>query len=139
MKFLSKLPWKLLSKLPWKRIGKISLLVLLAAVALFFVVWGGFRIARVAVYDDYLSNKETVCKIPGLNKGFVPQGLTHVNEKTYIFTGYVGKTHELAIYIVENDTSKEIIPIRADGTRWSGHAGGAAVPGHFLYVAKQAG
>ena len=127
----------MLKKIAFKLIGKIALMILSAIISLFLVVWAGLWIARAVVYPDYLANKETVCTIPGLNDGFVPQGLSHTEDGTYIFTGYVGNTHELAIYLVKDDVAKEIIPVKADGSRWSGHGGGTAVAGNLLYVANE--
>ena len=121
-----------------KKIGMIALLVLGTLLLLVLIAWGGLWIARAMIYSDYIQNKETVCKIPGLSEGFVPQGLTQDGEDRYIFTGYVGDTHEMAIYVSINGESKEIIPVDADGNRWSGHGGGAAVAGNFLYVANEA-
>ena len=124
-------------KFPAKKIGMISLIVLSAIVALFLLVWAGLWIARAIVYSDYIKNKETVCKIPGLSEGFVPQGLTHTEDGAYIFTGYVGDTNELAIYFVKDGKSTEIIPVDEEGKRWSGHGGGVAVANNFVYIANE--
>ena len=120
-----------------KKICKIALLALAGLLALFLLLWAGLWVARAIVYADYIKNKETVCQIPGMNEGFVPQGLTQDGADCYIFTGYTAKTNEMAIYVSKNGQSKEIIPVDGNGERWTGHGGGAAVAGNFLYVANE--
>lgn len=124
-------------KSAWKKIRKILVAAVAALLALVLVVWGGLWVARPIVYGDYISNKETVCRIPALNDGFVPQGLTDIDGETYIFTGYMGDTHELAIYLANDKAEKALIPVDKSGKRYSGHGGGAARAGELLYIANE--
>ena len=106
-----------------KKICKIALIALASLLALFLLLWAGLWVARAIVYADYIQNKETVCKIPGMNEGFVPQGLTQDGADRYIFTGYTAETNEMAIYVSDKGEAREVIPVDPDGKRWAGHGG----------------
>ena len=123
----------------WKKIGRIAGIAIASVLALVLLVYAGLWVARLIVYNDYVCNKETVCKIPALGDGFVPQGLTDIDGETYILTGYMGETHELAIYLANDKSEKELIPVDKDGKRISGHGGGAARAGDLVYIANEAG
>ena len=68
------------------------------------------------MYSDYYKDREAVSNIPGLNDGFVPQGLDY-DEKTdtYIHSGYNGKFIE--IYFVNGKDVKKLIPVDENGER----------------------
>jgi hypothetical protein len=67
---------------------KITVIVLASILALVLLVWGGLWVARAIVYRDYLAEKETVCKIPALGDGFVPQGLSTAEDGVYLHSLY---------------------------------------------------
>ncbi len=116
---------------------KISIIVLGSILAFVLLVWGGLWIARAIVYSDYLSEKETVCEIPALGDGFVPQGLATAEKGVYLHSGYDGKTHDLRLFWVTEEETREIIPLDENGKRWEGHGGGIAWAGEFVYVASE--
>ncbi len=116
---------------------KIPAIVLASILALVLLIWGGLWIARAIVYHDYLAEKETVCKIPAIGDGFVPQGLSTAEAGVYLHSGYDGKTHEMRLFVVTEDDTKELIPTDADGKRLEGHGGGIAWAGDFVYVASE--
>lgn len=116
---------------------KMTLIGVASLLALVLLVWGGLWITRAIVYREYLAQKETVCKIPALGDGFVPQGLSTAETGVYLHSGYDGKTHEMRLFRTTEDTCKELIPIDANGSRWEGHGGGIAWAGDFVYVASE--
>ena len=73
-----------------KTIGSVLLHLLFSLLLLLLVAWIGLLVAKLIVYPDYMDNKETVCTIPGIHEGYVPQGLDHVEGDTYLFSGYHG-------------------------------------------------
>ncbi len=116
-----------------KLILKIFLIVLGAVAALFLLAWLSLHIAKYFMYPDYYEQRENVSNIPGLNEGFVPQGLDYDAETdTYIHSGYNGSYAE--IYFVKGDETKKLIPVNEAGEREEGHAGGVSRAGDYLYV-----
>lgn len=105
-----------------------------ALVLLFVFVWTGLQVAKCVVYDDYLEHRKFEEKIPGLNEGFVPQGLSYDSEGGYLHSGYNGDY--LALYLVKGNESREIIPVDENGTVWEEHGGGVVRAGDYVYVAS---
>ena len=89
-------------------------------------------IAKVVCYPTYVANTETVCTIPAIHEGFVPQGVAHVLGSTYLFTGYNGDAME--IYLSRDGEAVEIVPVDADGKVYDLHGGGVAVAGKYVYI-----
>lgn len=120
-----------------KLISKILLSLVGSVIALFLIAWLGLHVAKYFMYSDYYKGREPVSNIPGLNDGFVPQGLDY-DEKTdtYIHSGYNGKYIE--IYFVNGKDVKKFIPVDENGEREKGHAGGVTRVGDYLYVCDNA-
>ena len=115
-----------------KKFFSVLLFILVALLSLLLIVWSALMIARVICYPDYIEQKETVCSIPAIHDGFVPQGVAHVAENTYIFSGYNGD--ELELHLSKDDNSIKIVPINQNGTVWDSHGGGVAVVDEIVYV-----
>ncbi len=111
-------------------LNAVCLLLLLV-----IVTWTGLQVAKCVVYDDYLANRKFEEKIPGLNEGFVPQGLSYDGERGYIHSGYNGD--QLSIYLVKGKESRRIIPVDDKGNVWEGHGGGVSRAGDYVYVASE--
>ena len=116
-----------------KLISKIFVFLVGSVIVLFLLAWLSLHIAKYFMYSDYYKGRENVSSIPGLNDGFVPQGLDY-DEKTdtYIHSGYNGKYIE--IYFVNGNEVKKFIPVTESGEREKGHAGGVTRIGDYLYV-----
>ena len=120
-----------------KLISKIFLIAIGSIVGLVLLAWISLHIAKYFMYSDYYKQRENVSAIPGLNDGFVPQGLAYDAETdTYIHSGYNGSYTE--IYLVKGKETKKLIPVDASGNREKGHAGGIARAGNCLYVCDNA-
>ena len=118
-----------------KKLGKILLIILASLISLVLLFWVGLWIARAIVYHDYVSNKETVSKIPALSDGFVPQGLACAEDDVYLHSGYNGDA--MQIHLTVGKEEKEIVPVGDTGKVWEGHGGGIARTGDFVYVASE--
>jgi len=106
-----------------------------ALLLLFVLVWTGLQVAKCVVYDDYLAHRKFEEKIPGLNEGFVPQGLAYDGENGYIHSGYRGD--QMVIYLANGNESREIVPVDEHGKLWEGHGGGVSRAGDYVYVASE--
>ena len=106
---------------------KIALLVLAFMLALVILVIGGLNIAKFAIYNEYYSIKTNICKNPGLNDGFVCQGIT-ISEKNgvVLVSGYMKDHSASRIYITTLDNDSRYITLKQGETEFTGHAGGIA-------------
>ena len=86
----------------------------------------------------YYRASERAFRIPGLGQGFVPQGLDFDEKsETFLVTGYDTKGGKSPLYLVGNDgkLQKTLYYALPDGTSYTGHAGGIALGGDYLYLA----
>ena len=80
-----------------KKIGRVALSVLAGALALVLLVCIIFNSLKFAIYYDYYSMKSNLCDNPGLNDGFVCQGIAAVDGRDLILvSGYM--TGIVALY-----------------------------------------
>ncbi|MBQ9117876.1 MAG: hypothetical protein IJY11_01580 [Clostridia bacterium] len=121
-----------------KKIGKISLIVLLSLIGLLVLVWGGLNLAKFGIYAEYYSIKTDVCDNPGLNDGFVCQGITYVEEEEKILvSGYMTNDSASRIYVTDKQDNSYYVTIKkTNGNDFTGHAGGIAYCGDTVYVAN---
>ncbi|MBR2466674.1 MAG: hypothetical protein IKB38_07100 [Clostridia bacterium] len=94
----------------------VVLLCLFIALAL---VNGVFHL----VYHDFYKNAERDFKIPGLNSGFVPQGIEETPSGILI-SGYMTKDRASRIYVLKDGDASAVELFNPDGTPYTGHAGG---------------
>ena len=121
---------------PWKTAA-----VAFGIVVLFIglVLLGGRIYFRLPV-KAYYAASEAAFAIPGLSDGFVPQGLAFDEESgTYLVGGYMkAKGAASPIYTVDAKTGElkaHASLTNADGTPFTGHAGGLSVWDCNVYVA----
>ena len=104
--------------------------------AAFALFWG---IIGLIVYPGFYRNIDKVCGIPGLEDGFVPQGITHFeDEDLYCLCGYMDEDDvNSRIYIVSPQGEEKMIMLsKEDGSVYSGHAGGITNSGRFVYISN---
>lgn len=77
-------------------------------------------------------------EIPGLEDGFVPQGITYVkNENVFLLSGYVDKEESAScIYILDHGEHKKIELYIDKETPYSGHCGGIASYNNTIWLAN---
>ena len=120
-----------------KKRFKILGILILIIFALFLLTLAGLHLAKYFMYPEYYSHCETVSSLPALNGGFVPQGLGYdAASNTYLHSGYNSKSGAVELYLTTNDETKRIYPIYyGEYAPASGHGGGIAVAGDYVYVA----
>ncbi len=120
-----------------KNIGKVFLAVLLSVCVLVIAVIGGLNIAKFFLYDDYYAAESALCKNPGLNDGFVCQGIAAADEKDLILvSGYMKDKQPSRIYVTTLDSESYYVTLYCDEKPYTGHAGGIAVSGDTAYIAN---
>ena len=120
-----------------KKIFKGILAFLVGIISLVVVAWGGLNIAKFAIYSEYYSINENVCKNPGLNDGFVCQGIA-ANEANNVFivSGYMKDHSASRLYITDKNNESYFVSLSSNGKAFKGHAGGVATSGDNIYLAS---
>ena len=117
--------------------GKSALFTIFGAIALVLLVIIGLNIAKFFIYNEYYSIKTNVCKNPGLNDGFVCQGIAVSEENGVILVcGYMKDKSNSRIYVTDYDSTSYYVELTRDGEKYTGHAGGLAITGDTVYIAN---
>jgi hypothetical protein len=118
-------------------LGKTLMFIIIGIVALFLLTVVGLNVAKNFIYKDYYSVKTNVCTNPGLNDGFVCQGIA-VSEKNGVILvcGYMKDKSNSRIYVTDFESNSYYVNLTRDGEKYTGHAGGLAITGDTLYLAN---
>ncbi len=117
--------------------GKICVITIAAVLALVILGIGGLNIAKFAIYRDYYAAESALCKNPGLNDGFVCQGIAAADGADLILvSGYMKDKQASRIYVTTLDSESYYVTLHCDGEIYTGHAGGLAVSGDKAYIAN---
>ena len=120
-----------------KFIGKLIMFVIIGILALILVTIIGLNIAKHFIYSDYYSIKNDICKNPGLNDGFVCQGIAVSEENNVILVcGYMKDKTNSRIYVTDFDSNSYYVELTRGGEKYTGHAGGLAITGDTVYIAN---
>lgn len=120
-----------------KFIGKLIMFVIIGILALILVTIIGLNIAKHFIYSDYYSIKTDICKNPGLNDGFVCQGIAVSEENNVILVcGYMKDKTNSRIYVTDLDSNSYYVELTRGGEKYTGHAGGLAITGDTVYIAN---
>lgn len=120
-----------------KFIGKFVMFVIIAAVALVLLTIVGLNIAKHFIYSDYYSIKEDLCKNPGLNDGFVCQGIAVSEDDGVILVcGYMKDKSKSRVYVTDLDSNSYYVELTREGKDYTGHAGGLAISNGTVYIAN---
>lgn len=120
-----------------KIFGKILLIAFISVLILIILVIGGLNVAKFAIYRDYYKAEQTICKNPGLNDGFVCQGIAAAEQHGLILvSGYMKDKSASRIYVTTTENESYYVTLNCDGAKYTGHAGGIAVSGDCAYIAN---
>ena len=95
------------------------------------------NIIKYPLYKDYYSNLTKLCKNPGLNEDYIPQGITFFDNKI-ITVGYMNNQTNSRIYVIDSKTNEEKhFKLISNGKDFLGHTGGIQYLNGFLYLADE--
>lgn len=110
---------------------------ILAVLCLILVVIGGLNLAKFPIYSEYYSMEETLCTNPGLNDGFVCQGICVSEENEVILvSGYMADKSNSRIYVTDFESNSYYVELTREGKKYTGHAGGIALTGDTVYISN---
>ena len=117
--------------------GKAIMFVIIGVLGLVLLAIVGLNIAKLFIYDEYYSIKTNVCKNPGLNDGFVCQGIAVSEENSVILVcGYMKDKSNSRIYVTDFESNSYYVELTRNGEKYTGHAGGLAITGDTVYIAN---
>ena len=117
--------------------GKFLLWFVCFLLSLLLLVFGGLNLAKYGIYSDYYSYRDAVCIIPGLNDGFVHQGICIDDESDKIvLSGYMADHTASRLYVTDVDDNSYYVSINKDNEAFTGHFGGVAVSSDIVYIAS---
>lgn len=120
-----------------KKIGKITYLALISLISLIVLVWGGTNILKFLIYSQYYSLEETICRNPGLNDGFVCQGIAYEQENDlFIVSGYMDDKSASRLYVTNTNNESYYVSLKNGDKIYKGHAGGVSTKNGEVYVAS---
>ena len=117
------------------RILKIAAVALILLLLLAFVVLQ--FLFRWSI-NQYYENSTPAFEIPGIYEGFVPQGFDYDGQNgLFIVSGYMNGDGASPVYLVEEDGDirSRLTLTTHKGEPYTGHSGGIAVHGDYVYVA----
>lgn len=111
----------------------------LIAVALIAVL--GLNIYMRAAFAPFFDRAEAVFDIPGLDTGFVPQDLDHVEaDDSWLFSGYMADHSPSPIYRRAADGTVQRISVTLpDGSPYDGHGSAITTNEQYAYLACEGG
>ena len=96
--------------------------------------------ASAAAYGRFLESGGMSVLIPGLQEGFVPQGITYLEkDDAFLFAGYSSGDEPSALLAVSRETGELLRQVKlnnTDGSRYTGHAGGVCATETDIYVSN---
>lgn len=128
-----------MTKRKGKKVVNILAIIIIFILLLYFGVLGYFRLP----VKDYYKASEKTFIIPDLNDNFVPQGFCY-DEQTdeFLISGYNSKNAPSPIFSVNKSTNEKIKKVnlyKDESMPWTGHGGGIAINGDFLYLMDDTG
>lgn len=89
-------------------------------------------------YPAYFGARSAVAQLPGLDEGFVPQGITYIaDEDVYILCGYMDEDGAASrLYALHDGVFTGLTLLKKDGSVYTGHAGGVTAAGEFIYISN---
>lgn len=114
---------------------KRVLIFLLSVLAVLLIAIGGLNLAKRAIYPEYYENVTDLCVNPGINDGFMCQGICVYEETNqFIVSGYMADGSASRLYITNFYNNSYYVTIKVDGEDFYGHSGGVACFGENVFV-----
>ncbi|MGM9641870.1 MAG: hypothetical protein ACI3XI_01540 [Eubacteriales bacterium] len=121
-----------------KIFGKTLMFIIIGILLLAILTVVVLNIAKFFIYDEYYAAKTDLCTNPGLNDGFVCQGIAVSEENGVILVcGYMKDKSNSRVYVTDFDSNSYYVELtRNGGEKYTGHAGGMAVVEETVYIAN---
>ena len=120
---------------------KITSIVIGAIVAVALIAVVALNIYMRVAFAPFFDRAESPFDIPGINTGFVPQGLDHVEaDDSWLFSGYMADHSPSPIYRRAADgTIAKFYVALPDGSAYDGHGSAITTNEQYAYLACEEG
>lgn len=125
-----------------KAFWKWTLRVFISILLILMMVITVFSVAERITFFSFYKNAEIESPIPDILSGYIPQGYCLVEDEDFrLGCGYMKGDGASRIYVMteDSDNSYFVEMKNADGSDHTGHTGGIAVMGNFVYVTGKTG
>lgn len=115
----------------------VLLKVLACTVIIIAILLIGIRVGEKIAFAGFYNDARSELPVPGVNSGFVGQGLDYVEEEgVFVTCGYSAKKGEASMaYVMKEDGSSVKCELKkADGSAYTGHTGGIAHYKDYCYI-----
>jgi hypothetical protein len=124
-------------KINFIKFTKSFVFIISFAFAILITFLSCLNILKYTVYKDYFLNLTQICENPGSNDDYIPQGITHFENK-FITVGYMKNHSNSRIYVIDSVTNKKkYFTLLSNGNDFFGHTGGIQYLNGFLYLADE--
>ena len=122
----------------FKTIFKVIFGIIGTVVSITLILFIGANLGKFLVYNEYYQIENNVCVNPGLNDGFVCQGVCVSEENGKVLvSGYMDDKSNSRIYVVNIETNEYYhVRLESEGEIYKGHAGGIATSGNSVYLSS---
>lgn len=118
-----------------KKILKITGIVLGSILVTVGLVIGVTNSIKFAIYSSYYSIESRLCGNPGLNDGYIPQGITFLDGHDLVLTsGYFKDGRNSRMYVTDLNDNAYYVNLTTNGKDYTGHAGGVAYTNDKVYL-----
>lgn len=120
-----------------KIIGKTIIGIFASIISLALIVVILFNVLKFPIYGEYFAIKEDICINPGLNDGFVCQGIAASEKDDKILvSGYMVDDSHSRIYVTNKKNESYYINLIKNGEKFTGHIGGIATTNGNVYLSN---
>lgn len=120
------------------RILRVVFLLLLSLLTIVFLWFAGWNCLKFWAHADFYAILENQRTNPGLNDGFIPQGISYLEEQDiYLTSGYMTSSKKASrIYSIDGEENVHYAEMYQDGKVSTMHAGGMCVIEDTIYVSS---
>ncbi|MBE6690082.1 MAG: hypothetical protein E7590_02205 [Ruminococcaceae bacterium] len=119
-----------------KKALKITGIAAAALVGLVVLILLGFKVVDGIRHAAFYKAADGELKTPGFRDGLVQQGFDYVaEEKVFLAVGYMNDDSASRVYVLREDGSVSYTALKkANGSDYTGHTGGIAHFGDYIYI-----
>ena len=120
-----------------KIIGKTIIGIFASIISLALIVVILVNVLKYPIYGEYFAIKEDICINPGLNDGFVCQGIAASEKDDKILvSGYMVDDSHSRIYVTNKKNESYYVNLIKNGEKFTGHIGGIATTNGNVYLSN---
>lgn len=122
-----------------KRIPKIIAGVCMGILVLLLLAFAGVNIFVRTTYASFYQDATREMPIPGTDDGFIVQDLDHLEDGTWLFSGYQSQGASPVYVLAPSGQVSKVTLTRPDGTTYDGHGSGITSDDTHVFITDEEG